>query len=164
MRFAHPCFLTKSDLVLRDIDLLKRIPNASVGFSIALTDEKARRIFEPCASPVRQRIAALETLHNAGIRTYAFIGPLLHDITDLPTIFSSLEGIVEYVYGETLNVNCGNMAAILHAVSMYDHRLRPLFSMEVRHRPYWDTIETEFMALAEKHNIHVAGFFHHVAE
>jgi DNA repair photolyase len=156
--------LTKSDLVLRDIDLLKRIPNASVGFSIALTDEKARRIFEPCASPIRQRIAALETLRDAGIRTYAFIGPLLHEITDLPTIFSSLEGIVEYVYGETLNVNCGNMAAILHAVSMYDHCLRPLFSMDVRHRPYWDTVETEFMALAEKHDIHVAGFFHHVAE
>ena len=163
-REFHVSILTKSDLVLRDIDILKRIPNTSVGFSIALTDEKARRVFEPCASPIKQRIAALETLHKEGIRTHAFIGPILHKITDLPTIFASLEGIVDHVYGETLNANCGNMAAILRAVSAYDHNLRPLFDMEVRHRPYWDTVESEFMALAKKHGINVEGFFHHVAK
>ncbi len=154
--------LTKSDLVLRDVDLLKRIPDASVGFSIALTDEKARRIFEPCASPVRQRIAALETLHEEGIRTFAFIGPILYGITDLPKIFASLEGIVDYVYGETLNVNCGNMAAILRAVSAYDHGLRPSFDMEVKSREYWNAVEADFMALAKKHGVNVEGFFHHV--
>jgi len=154
--------LTKSDLVLRDIDLLKRIPNASVGFSIALTDEKARRFFEPCASPVKQRIAALEILHEEGIQTYAFLGPIFHEITDLPSIFASLEGIVEYIYGETLNVNCGNMAAILRAVSAYNRNLRPLFDREVRSRDYWNTVETEFTSLAGKHGINVEGFFHHI--
>ena len=62
--------LTKSDLVLRDVDLLKQIPGASVGFSIALTNEKSRRLFEPCGSPISQRIAALQELHEAGIATY----------------------------------------------------------------------------------------------
>jgi DNA repair photolyase len=153
--------LTKSDLVLRDIDLLKRIPNASVGFSVSLTDEKARRIFEPCASPFKQRIAALETLHEEGIRTYAFIGPILPGLTDLPKIFASLEGIVDYVYGETLNTHCGNMAAILRAVSACDRNLRPSFDNEVRNRDYWDAVQSEFMALAAKHGIHVEVFFQH---
>ena len=161
-REFRPSILTKSDLVLRDIDLLKRIPNASVGFSIALTNEKSRRLFEPCGSPIKQRIAALQELHEAGIETYSFLGPILPGIADLPTIFASLEGIVDYVYGETLNMHCGNMPEILRAVTTLDRRLRPEFDRNIHSRAYWESVEEEFYALAKKHHIEVAGFFHHV--
>jgi DNA repair photolyase len=162
-REFRPSILTKSDLVLRDMDLLKRISGASVGFSIALTNEKSRRLFDPCGSPIAQRIAALRKLHEAGISTYAFIGPILPDITDLPTIFAMLEGIVDEVYGETLNTHCGNMPEILRAVSSLDHRLRPAFDRKIHNREYWESVEKEFYTLAAKHHIAVAGFFHHVA-
>ena len=161
-REFRPSILTKSDLVLRDIDLLKRIRNASFGFSIALTNEKSRRLFEPCGSPIKQRIAALQELHEAGIETYSFLGPILPGITDLPTIFASLEGIVDYVYGETLNMHCGNMPEILRAVTTLDRRLRPEFDRNIHSRAYWESVEEEFYALAKKHHIEVAGFFHHV--
>ncbi len=156
--------LTKSDLVLRDVDLLKKIPGASVGFSISLPDEKARRFIEPYCSPIRQRFSALRELHEEGIRTYAFLGPLLPGITDLPTIFALLEGIVEYVYGETLNLRCGNLPAILRAVSSYDRTLRPRFDREIRSREYWESVKEEFLALAAKHGIEVVGFFNHLEE
>ena len=158
----RPSILTKSDLVLRDMDLLKRIPGTSVGFSVALTNEKSRQLFEPCGSPIKQRIAALQELHEAGIETYAFLGPILPGITDLPTIFTSLEGIVDSVYGETLNMHCGNMPEILRAVTTFDRRLRPEFDRNIRNRAYWDSVEEEFCTLAKKHHIEVAGFFHHV--
>ena len=161
-REFRPSILTKSDLVLRDADLLKRIPGASVGFSIALTNEKSRRLFEPCGSPISQRIAALQELHEEGIPTYAFVGPILPGITDLPTIFASLEGIVDEVYGETLNMYCGNMPEIFRAVTSFDRRLRPEFDRTIRSRDFWDTVEEDFRILAEKHHIEVAGFFHHV--
>jgi DNA repair photolyase len=154
--------LTKSDLVLRDLDILKRLKNVSVGFSIAMINETARRLFEPRAAPIRQRIAALKTLRDAGIRTYAFISPILPGITDLSAIFEALEGIVEYVNGETLNMRCGNLADVLKAVSLFNEELKPSFDRNIRSRNYWKIVERQFYELAQKHNIPVRNFFHHI--
>jgi DNA repair photolyase len=154
--------LTKSDLVLRDLDILKRLKKISVGFSIAMMNETACRFFEPRCSPVRQRLAALKTLRDTGIRTYAFISPILPGITDLPAIFAALEGIVEYVCGETLNMRCGNLADVLSAVSLFNKDLFPAFDQNIRSRSYWKSVEREFYQLAQKHAIPVNNFFHHI--
>ncbi len=118
--------LTKSDLVLRDIDLLKQIPGIEVGFSISMPNERARQLFEPGAKPVERRVAALKMLRKESVATFAFIAPILPGITDLPTIFESLEGKVDDVFGEALNRHCGNMSQVLRAVSLYDNSLRRL--------------------------------------
>jgi len=68
---------TKSDLVTRDIDVLKRLSHVSVGCTVTTLDDEISRYFEGIAPPVTKRIAALKKLHDAGISTYAFIGPLL---------------------------------------------------------------------------------------
>ena len=76
----HPfslSILTKSPLVLRDMDLLKKFEDHEVGLTITTDDEEIRKIFEPNAPPVEARIQALKRLHENGIHTYAFIGPLL---------------------------------------------------------------------------------------
>ncbi len=69
--------LTRSPLVLRDIDLFQQFPSLEVGISVTTNDEAIRRIFEPKAPPIPARIAALETLRMAGIVTYAAISPIL---------------------------------------------------------------------------------------
>ncbi len=69
--------LTKSPLVLRDIELFKKFKDIVVGITITTDDEKIRKIFEPKAPPIRVRINALKELHNKGIETYVFIGPVL---------------------------------------------------------------------------------------
>ena len=69
--------LTKSPLVLRDIDLFKKFGDIEVGVTITTDDEKVRKIFEPHAPPIGARINAIKTLHDNGIKTYAFIGPVL---------------------------------------------------------------------------------------
>jgi len=69
--------LTKSPLVLRDIDLLKRFHSVEVGLTVTTDNECIRRLFEPGAPPIGSRIKALESLHEEGIRTYVFIGPVL---------------------------------------------------------------------------------------
>jgi len=69
--------LTKSDLVLRDLDLLRQFKNCRVGLTITTDDEKIKRLFEPASPTIRRRIKALEKLKEEGIVTYAFIGPLL---------------------------------------------------------------------------------------
>ena len=69
--------LTKSNLVLRDIDLFKKLPRVSVGLTVTSTDDGVSRFFETYAPPSSRRIETLTTLNKEGIKTYAFIGPLL---------------------------------------------------------------------------------------
>jgi len=68
--------LTKSDLVVRDIDLLSRFKEAEVGFTITTLDEHQRRLLEPGAPPVARRLAAMRLVSESGVRAYAFIGPV----------------------------------------------------------------------------------------
>lgn len=69
--------LTKSPLVLRDLDLIRGFRDIEVGITITTDDDRVRKVFEPYAPPVEARIQALQALQQNGIRTYAFIGPVL---------------------------------------------------------------------------------------
>lgn len=67
---------TKSDLVLRDIDLLAEL-KAEIGVTLTSMDEEKSLILEPGApSPIR-RLQALQGLSNSGVNCYALVGPIL---------------------------------------------------------------------------------------
>ena len=91
---------TKSPLVVRDVDLFRRGDNIEVGLSVTTADDGVRRLFEPCAPSIRERIEALEELHLAGIRTYAMIAPMLPGAEELP---AALGGRVDYVLIDRMN-------------------------------------------------------------
>ena len=91
---------TRSPLVLRDIDILKAGENFEVGLSITTADENIRKLFEPTAPPIKERVRALDELHQAGIRTYAMIAPILPNAEGLAEI---LAGKVDYVMLDRMN-------------------------------------------------------------
>jgi DNA repair photolyase len=91
---------TKSALVLRDIDVLKTSEKVEVGFSVTTAEEKIRRIFEPRAFPVNERINALKSLHANRIKTFVMIAPLLPGAEKLP---SELAAVVDFVLVDRLN-------------------------------------------------------------
>ena len=95
--------LTKSPLVLRDIDIISRLEDVRVGITITTDDEQIREIFEPNAPLISDRMDALKRLHEAGIRTYAFIGPILPMRPELLT-----ERIRPYV--QRVIIDCMNYA------------------------------------------------------
>jgi len=68
---------TKSSLLRRDLDVIRRISDIEVGFTIPTDEEGISRLFEPGAAPIRERIEVLKEFKSAGVRTYAFAGPLL---------------------------------------------------------------------------------------
>jgi DNA repair photolyase len=68
---------TKSSRVRRDLDVIRRIPDVEVGFTIATDDETIAGTFELRASPVRERVEVLREFKAVGVRTFAFAGPLL---------------------------------------------------------------------------------------
>ncbi len=92
------CILTKSDLVVRDIDLLLSMPEVSVGISLGFSDDSLRCLLELGTPPNDVRITALQTLKEAGIGTYALICPILPFLTDIPMLLESLHGYVDSVW------------------------------------------------------------------
>jgi len=101
--------LTKSSLVLRDMDLLVHFDHCQVGLTITTDKEDIRRIFEPHSSPIPERIETLETLHRQGLRTYAFIGPILPQ--DPQRLAERLREWVDFVYVDRMNY-CGKITGL----------------------------------------------------
>jgi DNA repair photolyase len=91
---------TRSPLVLRDMDILLKGKDFEVGLSITTADDGIRKLFEPNAPPIQARVRALDEIHQAGIRTYAMIAPILPGAEDLPGI---LAGKVDSVILDRLN-------------------------------------------------------------
>jgi DNA repair photolyase len=84
----NPCsILTKSPLVLRDLDLLTEIAevaDVSASFSVPTLDEKAWRATEPHTPSPRARLEAVAKLNAAGIPTGILVAPLMPGINDDP--------------------------------------------------------------------------------
>ena len=96
--------ITKSDLVLRDIDLFKAINEKSkcvIQMTLTTYDDNLCRIIEPNVSVTSERVKALKTLKDAGIPTVIWLTPILPFINDTA---ENIKGIIEYakdagVYG-----------------------------------------------------------------
>jgi DNA repair photolyase len=85
---ANPCsVLTKSPLLLRDLDLMKEIAavtDISANLSVPTIDEKAWRASEPHTPNPRARLEAVGELNRAGIPTGILVAPLMPGINDDP--------------------------------------------------------------------------------
>lgn len=96
--------LTKSNRILRDLELLKSINNKTkcvVQMTLTTYDEDLCKIIEPSVSTTKERFEALKILNENGIPTVVWLGPILPFINDTE---ENLRGILEYcidakVYG-----------------------------------------------------------------
>ncbi len=92
---------TKSALLRRDLDIIRRMKDAEAGFSVATEDEATARLFEPNSAPIRERIEILREFKAAGVRTYAFAGPLLPG--DPVKLAALLATVVDHVFIDRMN-------------------------------------------------------------
>jgi DNA repair photolyase len=79
---------TRSPLVLRDVDLLRKFKELEAGLTITTADENIRKIFEPNSPTISERIETLEELHATGLKTYVMIAPLLPGAEGLAALLS----------------------------------------------------------------------------
>ena len=93
--------LTKSPLVLRDINLLKKFNKIEVG----LTINSLGKDIEPRAPSNERRIQTLKKLYEAGLNTYCFVSPIIPHLTDLEYIIKETKNFVNYYWFEFLNLN-----------------------------------------------------------
>ena len=156
------CIQTKSDLVLRDIDLIKQFENRRVGFTITTLDDGLRREIEPFASSVENRVKALEKLKENGIPTYVFIGPILPFLTDWKKIVLATRHCTDHYMFENLNVSgelwkcTENWLKKYHSNLLDDYR-----DIYFSDNKFWDKMEKEIEAFCRKQKIECGIYFHH---
>ena len=90
--------LTKSDLFVRDIDLLEKMEDAAVSVSVAFVEDDVRTRFEANTISTDKRIAALAELKRVGIKTGALICPVIPHITDVRSLIESLEPVADQIW------------------------------------------------------------------
>jgi len=101
--------LTKSPLVSRDIDLFKKL-NCEIGLTVTSTGDPITKLLETNAPVNSTRIRTLKELQRAGIKTYAFVGPLLPHLAQNPKELEKLlrslkEAGVENIWVEHINLS-----------------------------------------------------------
>jgi DNA repair photolyase len=101
--------LTKSDLVVRDLDILKSLEHARVGFTVTTLDDGLASVFEPGAPPPRSRLEAMRELARAGIPVWGFLGPVLPAFSDSEETLRAILGAMrdagaDHVLVDTLNL------------------------------------------------------------
>ena len=112
--------LTKSDLVARDMDLLKGMDHASVSVSVAFNDNHIRQQFEANTIDTELRIEALRKLRDSGIKTSALICPVIPYITDVTPLIEMLAPYTDAIWLYGLSIedrsdrNWQNVQGILH--------------------------------------------------
>lgn len=154
--------LTKSDLVLRDLDLIKQFPHREIGFSFSTLDEVLRRQLERRANPVEKRLDALKKVHRKGIRNYLFISPILPFITDWKAIIRKSRKFVDYFMFENLNVAGSVWGPVKRWVETEHPELADHYhDIYFGESPYWEEVEQEIRDYCQKQGLEYQIYFHH---
>lgn len=117
---------TKSDLILRDLDLIKTFPDARVSWSVNTLDEAFKDDMDKAVS-IKRRLAAMKEFHKAGIRTTCFISPIFQGITDIKSIIKQAKEYCNMIWLENLNLRGGFKTVIMDYISEKYIQLLPLY-------------------------------------
>lgn len=150
---AEILICTKSDLVLRDIDLLKEMGKVTVSWSINTLDEKFQADMDKAAS-ISHRLEAMKQVYEAGIRTVCFISPVFPGITDFEKIFERVKDQCDLVWLENLNLRGSFKEEILDYIQKCYPHLIPLYDEIYRKgdRSYFRSLENQAAQIAKKYD------------
>lgn len=123
--------VTKSNLVVRDDDLLKRIPS-TVAFTITTDDDQLAKILEPNAPLPSQRLSAAEDLISQGIPVSVRIDPIIPFINDQPQkLIKTLANMgVKHITSSTYKVKADNWKRLSAVLPEVVEKLEPLYFKE----------------------------------
>lgn len=148
--------LTKSDLVLRDINLIKEFDSIEVGFTITSFDDNVRQSFEPGSSPIHNRLKAIKKLSDAGISTYTFMGPMLPYISEenIDKLLDFLTSCTNRIMIDRLNIKSGNKGRIMNVVNTHYPDLSTQFENAlIKNSGYYQTLKKKMIDKCDRRRI-----------
>jgi DNA repair photolyase len=143
-RGRHLSVTTKSDLIVRDLELLRAIARANVlhvNITLTTLDESLARLLEPLAPRPALRLAAIEALSGAGISVGVFPNPILPWITDTEANLDAVAGEAaragaRYFGGGVLYLTATPREFYFDFLERHYPALLPGYQRLFRHGPY----------------------------
>lgn len=155
--------LTKNALAGRDLDLMASSKDlVDFGVTITTLDEGLRRLIEPGSSPSAERLNLLQEARRRGIRTHAFLGPLMPGLSDTETSVDSLlravkDAGIDYFYVDRLNPRFGVWQSLKGMLQKHFPDLievyRKLLYNEISRREYSERLISSVSLLARKYGL-----------
>ena len=159
------CFLgiaTKSNLILRDVDLLKKIKHVRVSMSINTLNENFRADMDN-ASSIEERLATLEKLHKQGIYTILFMSPIFPYITEWQEIIEKSKNFVDEYWFENLNLRGAYKFYIMNYIkNKYAKYYKYYCDIYLNgNNSYWESLSKEIDDYCQRNNIKYVNYFYH---
>ncbi len=156
--------LTKSDLVLRDIDLLKKMKDIDVNFTVTTLDEKWKEFVEPNSPSTKQRLDAMKELTREGITVLAMMGPYWPVFTDPEALFKEFKKVrVDHVFTESLNAIGGNWTGVEKVLKKNYPDLLPRIQKTLFDKKnfceFYDEAQNKIKRLSKEHKIPTTIYF-----
>ena len=142
--------LTKSSLVLRDLDIFSG-RNARIGVTVTTLDERLRRLWEPNSSSIEERFRIISEADAAGVETAIMFGPLLPFLSDSQESINSMfqwatELAVDVIWVDALNPRPKVWSSVANLLRkkypdlleryrqiLFDRKTRAAYLSELRH-------------------------------
>ena len=148
---AEIMICTKSDLVLRDLDLLKKFPKVTVSWSINTLDEQFRMDMDRAVS-IERRIKAMKKVYEAGIRTVCFVSPIFPGITDVKSIIGRVRDFADLIWLENLNLRGQFKGTIMSYIRENHPDVYALYDeiYNKKRMNYWESLEKKISMFAKQ--------------
>lgn len=154
--------LTKSSLILRDLDILQAYKTPSLGMTITTLNKNLQKVLEPYSSESYERVNTLKKVREKGIKSWVFLGPLIPEFTDtqanLEVIFSALNDLnLDQIYIDRLNPRWGVLQSLKRGLARYDFtNLKMLLyksTNPARYSEYSQQLKQKASEVASKFNL-----------
>lgn len=153
---------TKSKLILRDVDLLKKCKTLKVSMSVNTLDENFKDDMDN-ASSITDRLETLKELHNNGIYTVLFMSPMFPVITNFKEIVEISKGFVDEYWFENLNLRGSYKNVILSYINKNYPSLTELYDDIYLNgnNNYWVNLSIDIENYCKKNRIKYVNYFYH---
>ena len=145
---------TKSDLILRDLDLIKSLPDARVSWSINTLDESFKNDMDKGVS-IERRLAAMKAFHDAGVWTTCFISPIFPNLTDVKAIVERAKNDCNFIWFENLNLRGAFKPIVMEYIKSKYPELLPLYN-DIYNKGndlYWQILDGDLQSFAEENGL-----------
>lgn len=151
---------TKSSLILRDLEILKRFKNLTICISINTVDERFKNDMDK-ASSIKERINTLKVLHENNIHTVAFVSPIFPYITNIEDIVKATKYYVDEYWFENLKLRGEYKKDILNYIKnnykeLYSKYVDIYFNLNMT---YWKDLRIDIKNICNKYNLKYKIFF-----